>query len=84
MSYQKLQAHNAVAVTPSDSATIQLNGRDTRGCVIYCGVTGDIAVTTTGGETVTFKNVPQGMVLPVQVTKVLATGTTATDLISLH
>ncbi len=84
MSYQKLQAHNAVAITPSDSATITLNGRDTRGCVIYCGVTGDIAVITTGGESVTFKNVPQGMVLPVQVTKVLATGTTATDLVSLH
>ena len=84
MSYQKLQAHNAVAVVPSDTNAIRLKGRDTRGCVIYCGVTGDIAVETTGGETVTFKNVPQGMVLPVQVTKVLATGTTATDLISLH
>tara|TARA_Y100001954_G_scaffold55441_1_gene59534 strand:- start:2998 stop:3252 length:255 start_codon:yes stop_codon:yes gene_type:complete len=84
MSYQKLQAHNANTVTPDDNKVIKLNGRETRGCVIYCGVTGDIAVTTTGGETVTFKNVPQGMVLPVQVIKVLATGTTATDLISLH
>jgi len=84
MSYQKLQAHNAVVVTPSDTATIQLNGKNTRGCLVYCGVGGDLAVTTTGGEDVVFVGVPQGMILPVQVVKVLATGTTAASLISLH
>ena len=82
--YQKLQATSAVAVTPSDTVTIQNNGGDTRGCLVYVGVSGDLAVVTSAGETVTFKAAPQGMILPVQVTKVLATGTTATDLISLH
>jgi len=82
--YQKLQATSAVAVTPSDTVTIQNNSGDTRGCLVYVGVSGDLAVVTSAGETVTFKDVPQGMILPVQVTKVLATGTTATDLISLH
>ena len=82
--YQKLQATSAAAVTPSDTATIQNNGGDTRGCLVYVGVSGDLAVVTSAGDTVTFKAAPQGMILPVQVTKVLATGTTATDLISLH
>ena len=82
--YQKLQATSAVAVTPSDTVTIQNNSGDTRGCLVYVGVSGDLAVVTSAGETVTFKAVPQGMILPVQVTKVLATGTTAADLISLH
>ena len=82
--YQKLQATSAVAVTPSDTVAIQNNNSDTRGALLYVGVGGNIAVTTSAGETITFLAVPQGVILPVQVTKVLATGTTATDLISLH
>lgn len=84
MAYQKLQPDSATAITPSDTDTIQNNARDTRGCLVYVGVTGDLAVETASGDTATFVAVPAGMILPVQVKKVLATGTTATSLIALH
>ena len=44
---------------------------------------GDVAVTTQGGNNATFKNVAAGTFLKVQVRKVLATGTTATNLLGL-
>ena len=84
MAYQKPQPDSASAITPSDSDTIQNNARDSRGCLVYVGVTGDLAVVTAGGDTATFVAVPAGMILPVQVIKVLATGTTAASLIALH
>jgi hypothetical protein len=69
-------AIGAYAVTPDNSAT--QNAR-----ALYIGVSGDVAVVTRNRSTsVTFKAVPVG-ILPVQVTKVLATGTTATDIIAL-
>lgn len=70
-------ARGAVAVTPSDATTLA----GVR--ALYIGVTGDVAVVTPGRTTsVVFKAAPVG-ILPVQVTKVLATGTTATDIVGL-
>jgi len=71
-------AHGAVAVTKSDSTVLPT----TRG--IYVGVTGDVAVTMAGnGAVVTFKAVPVG-ILAIQVTKVMSTNTTATDMLALY
>jgi len=70
-------AYDAVAVTTSDSTVI----RTARS--LYVGVSGDVAVRTALGSTVTFKSVPIG-ILPVQVDKVLATGTTATNILALY
>ena len=53
------------------------------GCVLYCGATGDIEVTTAGGDTVEFTGVPTGAFMPVQVTRVHASNTTATNIIAL-
>ena len=66
----------AVAITPSDSAAQQYRS-------IYVGGAGNVAVKTLGGNTVTFTAPPVGTVLPVEVSQVLATGTTATLLIGL-
>ena len=52
------------------------------GCVIYCCSTGDIKVETVGGSIVTYTGVPTGIFLPVQVYKVFATGTSATNLVA--
>ena len=52
--------------------------------VIYVGVTGNVAVITAQGDTVTFVGVPAGSTVPVQVTRVLATGTTATSLVAIY
>lgn len=71
-------AADAAAVTPSDTTDLATSSR-----FLYVGGAGDVIVTTTGGETVTFKAVPVGTVLPVRASRVLATGTTATNLVSM-
>lgn len=71
-------AKHAVAITPNDAADL---ATATRG--IYVGTGGDIAVVMVGGESVTFTAVPQGMILSIRVTRVLATGTTASNLVGV-
>jgi len=70
-------AYNAVAITPSDATIIP----KTRG--IYVGVAGNIAVRTADGTSVTFSNVPVG-ILPIQVDMVKSTNTTATTMLALY
>lgn len=48
------------------------------GCYLYVGGTGNVAVVTDGGDIITFNGVPAGTTLPIQVTRLRATGTTAT------
>ena len=72
----------AVAVTTSDSAKIS----KTAG--LYIGGAGDVKVMM-GGEGgvaagITFKAVPAGTILPIMVTQVFATGTTATNILALR
>tara|TARA_R100000742_G_C4254762_1_gene72769 strand:- start:669 stop:950 length:282 start_codon:yes stop_codon:yes gene_type:complete len=51
---------------------------------IYVGVGGDVVVTLAGsGSDFTFKNLASGQLLPVQITHVKATNTTATNMIAL-
>jgi len=72
-------AYRAVAVTKSDSTILPV----TRG--IYVGVTGDVAVIMAGDtDAVTFKAVPAGVILPIQVTKVMSANTSATDMLALY
>lgn len=76
------QAIKAVAVTPSDSAELNLPG-----AVLYIGTGGDLKVTTISGDIVEFKNLASGSVLAVQVRKVFATGQTGTiaaDILALY
>lgn len=68
---------HAAAVVPSDTVDLM---HATRG--LYIGVTGDVRVITIGGETVTFTAVPAGL-LPVMVTRVFSTGTTAMNLLAV-
>lgn len=71
-------AYAAAAVTASDATIIP----KTR--ALWVGVTGNVAVRMAGdGSLVTFTAVPVG-VLPVQVDKVLSTGTTATTMLALY
>ena len=61
------------------------NGAENTGCILYVGDTsagGDIRVTTAAGQVITYTDVPQGIWMPIQVTKVWATGTQATDIIA--
>lgn len=50
---------------------------------IYVGSSGDVGITTPAGTSVTFKNCPTGMVLPVLFIRVNDADTTASELIGL-
>jgi len=66
----------AVAVTKSDTAP---NAYD----ALYVGGAGNVAVTTAGGDVVTFTAVPVGTILPVKTSLVMSTNTTATLILGL-
>jgi hypothetical protein len=84
MSYTKLQAGRAAAVTPSNSANIPaVTGGTNNGCVLYIGGTGTLKVTTIGGDEVTFVAVQAGTFIPIHVIKVWSTGTSATNIVAL-
>jgi len=71
-------ASHGFAVTPSDTAALS---ETTRG--LYVGTSGHIAGLMASGGAVTFANVPSGTMLPVRLTKVMATGTTASNMVGL-
>ena len=65
-------------VTPNDTTAVAFDA-------LYVGGAGNMAVEMAGnGASVTFTGVLAGSILPVGVTKVLATGTTATSIIGLN
>ncbi len=69
-------ANNHADVTASDITVFNEESS------IYVGVGGDIALRLIGSSTTaTYKNVPNGTFLPVNVDQVLLTGTTATNII---
>lgn len=71
-----------------DGVAISVSGGDatfksTPARALYVGVTGNVAVLTLLGGTVTFSNVPAGMILPIACAAVLQSGTTADSIIAL-
>ena len=77
---------NAIAVTPSDSTGIfaSIGGGPTR--ALYVGSGGDISVEMVGPlveKTVVFVAVLTGTILPIGITQVNSTSTTATSLVAL-
>jgi hypothetical protein len=71
-------ARNAAAVTPNDSTDLSNDSR-----ALYVGGAGDLSIVTVGGDTVTLSSVPAGSMLSIMVRRVRATGTTATNIVSL-
>lgn len=65
------------AITTSDTVLQQWSA-------IYVGGAGNVAVTMESGDVVTFTAPPVGTVLPIRVSRVMATNTTATLLIGLQ
>jgi hypothetical protein len=51
---------------------------------VWVGGTGDITVTMLSGNTALFSSVPAGTWMPIQITKLQATGTTATNVLGLY
>lgn len=63
-------------VTPADDTDLSVVTRS-----LWVGIAGDLTVTMWGGQQVTFANA-SGL-LPIQVARVWATGTTATGIVAL-
>lgn len=59
------------------------DGTGNPGCVLYVGGTGNLNVTTIGGDTVLFNTIAASSFFPVQVRQVLSTSTSATNIIAL-
>lgn len=73
-------AYTGAAVTPSDS--VDLSGGTCR--ALYVGGSGDISVLFQGSTTPVLFVGFAGGVLPIQVKRVRATGTTATSIVALY
>lgn len=71
-------ANHGFAVTPSDVTPLAETCR-----ALYIGVAGNIAVTMNSGASLSFIGIGAGTVLPVRVSAVLATGTTASNIVAL-
>ena len=71
-------ATHAFAITPGDSTDLSNVTR-----AVYCGSGGSLTVTMLSGATVTFDDLPDGCLLPIRVSKVLSTGTTASSILGL-
>lgn len=74
-----VSARRAAEVVTSNSVTYE---SPTRG--VYVGVGGNVKVDMVSGGTVTFVGVPAGALLPIQVERIYATGTTATNMVALY
>lgn len=73
-------AKRAFAVTPSDSVALTIPVRS-----LFIGVGGNLSVEMYGtGSAIVFKNVPSGSILPIMVSRVNSTATTATDIVGLY
>jgi hypothetical protein len=72
-------ADNQVLVTPSDSTDLTYVSR-----AIYVGGAGTLTVTPAGGGSNVAYTVVAGALLPIRVSRVLSTGTTATNIINLY
>lgn len=69
----------AAAVVPADDGAL------TKVKGLYIGTGGDIKVDMdASGTAITFKNVPDGTFLWLRVSRVYLTGTTASNIVSLH
>ena len=73
-------AHNAAAVNPADGSDLPVFST-----ALFVGGAGAIKVDMVGGTTaVTLTGVVAGSVLPLRVSRVYATGTTATNIVALY
>jgi hypothetical protein len=73
-------ARNAVAVDVS--VVDQILATESRG--IYVGTAGTLAVDMVGGGSAISFTCPAGILLPIQCSKILNTGTSATNIVALY
>ena len=62
--------------------TYQIYSQSTRGCILYVGGAGNLKVITAAGDEVIYVDIQKGTFLPIQVIRIITSGTTATDFIA--
>lgn len=73
-------AGNAVAVTPHNSTDLTIASR-----ALWIGGAGNISVEMVGGQSaVVFTGIPAGTWMPLRVTRVNSTNTTATSIVAVY
>lgn len=72
-------ASGAAPITPNDTAELSFTTR-----AIYVGSGGDVSLRLIRGDVVTLSNLQAGVIYPLRVDQVLATGTTAGNLVALR
>ena len=70
---------NAEAVTKHDTNNMAQTSR-----ALFVGGAGNLVAVMAGGTTVTFTGVVAGSILPIRVTRVNSTNTTATNIVSIY
>ncbi|MGI9486184.1 MAG: spike base protein, RCAP_Rcc01079 family [Geminicoccaceae bacterium] len=75
--YDATPARSASSVTPNDSTVLER----TKG--VWVGGSGDMSVVMHNGNTVTFAGIVAGSLLPIAVSRIRSTGTTATAIVAL-
>jgi len=78
---EKMLYGNALVITAVDGGSTQALGATYES--LYIGVGGDVVVTMVGTGNFTFSNVASGQLLPIRITHVINTNTTATNMIAL-
>ena len=96
--YNLSTSQGATVIRLINSYTIELNsiifsdvnyayeiykGGNNDGCVLYVGTAGNLRVTTVGGDVVSLVGVSGGQFIPVHITKVWYSGTSAGNIIAL-
>jgi hypothetical protein len=72
-------AQRGFTITPSDAVDL---AAETRG--LWIGASGDLALVLASGDEVTIAGAVGGTLLPLRVTRVKATGTSAAQLVGLY
>ncbi len=77
--------NGSIAYVPNDFATLNTAIHHVA-VAIFIGTGGNLTIVGSldTPTPVTFKNIPSGTLLPVVATKILATGTTASDIVVLY
>ncbi len=73
------RAADGAAVTPSDSVPLAFVT-----LYLFVGGAGNVTVITAAGNTLTITGVTAGTLIPLRVSQVKATGTTATSIVALY
>lgn len=77
-------ANAAIAITPANGAPITDANGNVIQPLLFVGGVGNVVVMTATGQSVTFTGVTAGTLLPVMVSQVQSTGTTATAIIGIY